>query len=86
VTDRPVFTEAQAREMAKDIIRKQLEGMVQASGATVGLPDLRAGRKVQISGLGPRFQGEYFISESTHTIDESGYRTRFTAKRNVPTQ
>ena len=52
VTDRPVYTRAQARRMARDILRHQLQDMVKASGSTVGLPDLRSGCKVEISGLG----------------------------------
>ena len=59
---------------------KQKE-MVRASGATVGLPDLRAGRRVQIVRLGPRFDGQYYVTETTHTIGDGGYRTEFKARR-----
>jgi hypothetical protein len=68
--------------------------MIVASGATVGLPDLRSGCAIQILGLGiPAsnsgastqgascdFNGEYFVEESTHTIGGSGYRTEFSAR------
>jgi phage protein D len=60
--------------------------MVKCTGASVGLPDLRAGRKAEIAGLGPRLSGEYFITESTHTIGDSGYRTTFAARRERPLQ
>jgi Bacteriophage probable baseplate hub protein len=81
VTDRPVHTKQQADAMAKEILRDKLKSMVQASGSVVGLPDLRAGRKVQIVGLGPRFEGEYYVTETTHSIGESGYTTEFKARR-----
>ena len=86
VTNRPVYTRAQARRMARDILRNQLQDMVTASGSTVGLPDLRSGCKVEIAGMGSRFNGRYFVTETTHTIDDSGYRTTFNAKRDVPPQ
>jgi uncharacterized protein len=37
--------------------------------------------QVKIEGIGSRFSGTYFIKESTHTINDSGYITRFTARR-----
>jgi phage protein D len=88
VADRPVENDQQAKAMAKDILLHQLKEMVKCSGATVGLPDLRAGRKAEIAGtaLGPRLSGEYFIVGSTHIIGDSGYRTTFTARRERPLQ
>jgi phage protein D len=55
--------------------------MVEANGETVGLPELRAGRKVQIENLGERFSGVYYVTESVHTIGGSGYKTTFKARR-----
>ena len=81
VTDRPVHTKAQAEALARDILRDRLKAMVKASGATVGLPDLRAGRRVRIGNLGPRFDGEYFVTKTTHTLGADGYRTEFEARR-----
>jgi phage protein D len=81
ITDKPVYTRQQANAMAKDILRNQLKEMIKASGGTVGLPDLRAGRVVQIGGLGERFNGTYFVTDTTHTIGNDGYRTTFNARR-----
>ena len=58
--------------------------LVKASGTCVGLPDLRAGRRVRIAGLGARFSGEYFITDTTHTINDSGYITKFNGRREEP--
>jgi uncharacterized protein len=79
--DRPVHTGKQAKALAKDLLLNHLKEMIKASGATVGLPDLRAGRTVQIGGLGKRFNGIYFITDTTHTIGNDGYRTTFNARR-----
>lgn len=81
VTDYPVHTLSQAKDRAKSILEKHLKMMVTASGATVGLPNLRAGRRVQIVNLGPRYDGEYFVTKTTHTIGDGGYRTDFEARR-----
>jgi phage protein D len=67
--------------MADDILADQFRQMVKASGATVGLPDLRAGSKLHVKKLGARFDGEYFVTGTTHTIGDSGYRTTFNARR-----
>jgi phage protein D len=81
VDDKPVYTVEQARAMARDLLLDHLKDMLKASGATVGLPDLRAGRTVQIGGLGKYFSGTYFITDTTHTIGNDGYRTTFNARR-----
>jgi phage protein D len=81
VVDRPVFTEAEARALAEALLRERHKYMVKATGTTVGLPDLRAGRQIEIGGLGARFNGLYFVTETTHTINDSGYITNFSARR-----
>jgi phage protein D len=55
--------------------------MVEANGTTVGLPDLRSGQQIVIRGLGARFSGIYFVIKTTHTINDNGYVTKFTARR-----
>jgi phage protein D len=90
--DTPVRTPAEATSLAEDMLRRRLKEMLTASGATVGLPDLRAGRKVEIVGFRQQTQanqppdppnivdGEYFVTETTHTVGD-GYRTEFRARR-----
>jgi phage protein D len=81
VVDEPVFTEAEAKRRANAILQDRLKQIVKASGATVGLPDLRAGSRLEIDGVGVRLNGTYFVTETTHTLGESGYTTRFSARR-----
>lgn len=81
ITDRPVHTSQQAESMAKERLLDQSKQMVTATGTVIGLPDLRAGRKVKVIALGDRFDGEYFVTETTHTIGGSGYQTEFKARR-----
>jgi phage protein D len=81
VVDEPVFTQTEADERAEAILLERSKDLVTASGTCIGLPDLRAGQRVQIAGLGDRFCGEYFVTDTTHTINDSGYITRFNARR-----
>ena len=84
VLDRPVRNEAEAKALARDLLLRQLKDMIKGNGGTVGLPLLRTGRTVEIGGLGARFSGQYYVTESTHTIGDDGYRTTFTARREKP--
>lgn len=81
ISDRPVHTQDAADQLALDTLRDLRKGLVEASGETIGLPRLRAGRKLQIDGLGERFSGLYYVTETTHTIGGSGYKTTFKARR-----
>ncbi len=62
------------------------EVIVEGKGKTVGLPDLRAGVKIQIKGLGERFSGTdakpnvYLVTSTTHSLGAGGYTTDFTAR------
>lgn len=84
VVDEPVHTVRQARQRALAILQDRQRQMVTATGTAIGLPELRAGRKVQITGLGRILSGTYLLTKTTHTIDDSGYRTAFEARREDP--
>lgn len=81
VVDMPVFTKKEAENKARGILLDQARQIIKASGTTIGLPELKAGSRVIIKGLGPRISGEYFVTSTTHTINGSGYITKFKARR-----
>jgi phage protein D len=83
VVNEPVFTKDQAKARARALLQDRQKVMVQASGTTVGLPDLRAGQLVEIVGLGSRFSGTYFVTDTTHSIGDSGYTTQFNCRREM---
>lgn len=84
VANEPQPTPQQAQRRALALLSDRLKEMVTAQGTTVGLPDLRAGQKVRIKGVGSRFSGVYFVTDTTHTIADAGYTTRFSARREEP--
>jgi len=80
VVDRGFKNPAEAKEVAEKTLRQLAQGLVEGKGKTIGLPDLRAGSKVNIMGLGDRFSGTYQVTGTTHTMSESGYTTDFTCR------
>ncbi|MGA2812502.1 MAG: hypothetical protein ABSG16_13955 [Candidatus Acidiferrum sp.] len=95
--DIAVFSKQEAKNLAQSILSDTHNKMIEGSGSTVGLPDLRAGCNVEILGFGAQtdysgmpkgdgsdFDGEYFVTSSTHTIGNNGYRTDFSARRQGP--
>jgi len=84
VVNEPYFTQKEADLRARNILLNQFRDMVTVSATSVGLPDLRAGRNVTITGAGARFSGNYFITQTTHSIGANGYTTQFNARRENP--
>jgi phage protein D len=78
----------EAQRVAEKTLRQLAQGLVEAKGKTVGLPDLRAGSKVNIymyplDSMPPatdRFSGTYSVTSTTHAFNESGYTTEFSAR------
>ena len=81
VTDRALDDGGKAKEIASKYLLAQVQDLVEATGVVVGLPDLRAGRKVEIGGFDSLLNGTWFIKETTHVINDTGYRTTFVARR-----
>jgi phage protein D len=84
VANEPQPTPQQAERRARAILSDRLKEMVTAQGTTVGLPDLRAGQRIKVTGVGSRFSGTYFVTDTTHTLSDAGYSTRFSARREEP--
>jgi phage protein D len=76
VVDQPVSSVREAKERARALLLDQHKQMVTATARTVGIPQLRAGVKVRIGGLGARLSGVYTVKGSEHRIDDSGYITK----------
>jgi phage protein D len=59
VVDVQAATPAVARAKAIAIMRDRNANMIKARGTTIGMPELRSGRRIEIVGLGGRFSGQY---------------------------
>jgi phage protein D len=73
----PVFSQQEADRRAKAILKRHAEGFVGGRGETIGIPDLRADTNITLKGLGDFFSTTFYVKQTTHTLNTSGYRTTF---------
>jgi uncharacterized protein len=76
----PVFTEAEAKRRAQAILNDHAKQFLTGEAECIGLPDLRPDRNVTLGNLGPQFSKTYYIQQTVHKFDSSGYRTRVKVK------
>jgi hypothetical protein len=81
ITEVPTHDRDEAADVVRNVLRENFLQMVTAEGSTVGRPDLRAASRVEVAGIGAPFDGSWFLTASTHTFDDNGYRTQFSARR-----
>jgi uncharacterized protein involved in type VI secretion and phage assembly len=81
IVDMPVASQEEAEQLAQSIYDDLAREYITGAGATIGLPDMRAGRMITLEGLGERFSGEYYVTQATHTISGAGYQTSFVVNR-----
>jgi hypothetical protein len=70
------------REILTELLPR-LNNRLTGTGNTIGNPDIKAGRVINLNGLGSQFSGLYRITSATHTFDGSGYKTGFKVRKEV---
>ena len=81
---RPTVGKVKREQSEMEAVNDSLEGRrlgMTATGSTFGNIWLRAKSNVSVSGVGKRFDGDWYVSNVTHKIDGSGYRTDFKCVR-----
>jgi phage protein D len=82
IVDQPMSTKAEADEMALGQFRDISIAYVIAEGSSLGNPDLRIGKVIEVKGIGKRFSGLYYVTTTEHKFSpDQGYQTLFTARR-----
>ena len=79
----PFSSQQEGDDWAKSTYNAKAMGYIGGTAETIGIPELWSGQVVELQGLGPIFSGCYYVQQATHTIDENGYGTSFTVKRNA---
>lgn len=80
ITDIPVSTQSDADKLAAGRAAHLAAGRTVVEGMADGLPELRVGRSVKLSGVGQRFTGTYLVTRARHSTGrDSGYVTAFEA-------
>ncbi len=76
------FTSQEAQTLAEGDYRRTARRFVTGTGVAEGDSRLRVGTKLQLEGIGPIFEGAYYITASRHVFDgNNGYRTHFSVDR-----
>jgi len=72
----------ETQSVAEAFLKMSARRFVVGRGVAQGNAKLRVGCTVELSAVGPLFNGKYYVCESHHTFENaSGYRTGFTAER-----
>jgi len=77
VVDSPVTSAQEAHDLAVSLLRERAYEFLTGSGQVIGVPDLRPGDNLALSGLGQRFSTNYYVLKVEHALGSSGYLTSF---------
>lgn len=81
VREAPLDT-AEAKALAKAAYLERARRFVCGTGLVGGEPSLQVGMTVTLDGLGPLFNGGYYVTATRHCYDAiTGYRTEFEVER-----
>lgn len=72
---------ARAKVLAEAKLRRKAREFFTIEGTTLGLPRLRPGNHVQITGMRPPFDGFYYVTKTVHTYGADGLRVKLSARR-----
>lgn len=84
LVDHPVSTQAEADQLATSQFNEMAIAYIEGDGVCQGNPELQAGQMIDITGIGTRFSGQYYVTSVRHTYARTrGYTTSFTVRRNA---
>lgn len=72
-----------ANAIAQAELNRRSDTFVEGDVESIGIPQIRPGFTIKLDKMGTRFSGKYYVTEASHTLGSSGYRLRFTVKRNA---
>ncbi len=76
------LSQAEARAMAEARYRARARRFLRGAGVIDGNVKVRVGATAELKGLGPLFDGPYYVTLARHTFDlRDGFRTTFEAER-----
>ncbi len=71
----------EAENIAKARFNLMLKEFITGKGNCIGNPAIRAGKTIEIKGLGDRISGIYYIVSTVHSIKNGTYNTSFKVRR-----
>jgi phage protein D len=81
IVDRPVQSQQEAKDLAVEILTEIAYQYLTGSGEAIGDPRIFPGVNLELTGLGQRFDGVYYVTKADHSYGAQGYTTSFEVKR-----
>jgi Bacteriophage probable baseplate hub protein len=76
------MSQQEAQSMAKARYRERARRFLTGKGIANGNPLIRVGATLNITGVGPMFDGKYYVTLARHSFDSHfGYQTKFETSR-----
>jgi len=75
-----LHTQAEGDARARGLLEERAHEFVSGRGESVGIPDIVPDVNIFLGGMGAGFSKTYLITEASHTINSSGYRTSFNVR------
>lgn len=82
ITCRAVNSISHAKAVAGVELNKANNTLIEGNAECVGIPQIRPGVMIGLKKVGIKFSGTYLVTGATHTINNSGYRTQFSVRKN----
>ncbi len=76
----PVFTQAEAKRRAVAVLNDHAKHFVTGDAECIGVPTILPDSNITLGNLGAPFSKTYYVQQTTHKVDSSGYRTRIKVK------
>ena len=73
----PVISKKEAEDRAKSLLLKRSMMFVEGEGASIGLPEIIAGRYINIKGIWGTKTKLFYITSVNHVFDQKGFNTHF---------
>jgi len=83
ISDHYLASQAEADQIAKAQFNVQTDGFITGEATAIGNPDLAAGFVVEVTKVGRRLSGLYYIAAASHVIKREGYSTHLSLQRNA---
>lgn len=80
VVDQPVFNSKEAETMAQALCDELGGEFVYADAKAEGDPRIRPGRTIELKGMGDRYSGKYYVTETRHFYSQRVYTTEFSVR------
>lgn len=80
VVDQPVFKPKEAETMAQALCDELGGEFVYADAKAEGNPKIRPGRLINLEGMGDRYSGKYYVTETRHFYSQRVYTTEFSVR------